>query len=70
MCVPNAITYTYVTGLTFAKTLRKEGLLKTSDRCCLVNELSLHLTRLVSSITIYPCLKSVYNIFSLLIELC
>lgn len=37
----------YVKGLTFAKKEQKRGLLKTLDRCCLVNELHLPHTRCV-----------------------
>lgn len=39
------LLYYIFAGSTFAKILRKEGLLKTLDRCCLASESSLHLTR-------------------------
>lgn len=44
-------TCTYVTDSIFAKIRRKEGLLKTLDRCFLANELSLHHTRYISIYT-------------------
>lgn len=43
----------YVKGLTFAKKAQKRGLLKTLDRCCLVNELHLPRTRCVICIFKY-----------------
>lgn len=47
-------------GSTFAKILRKEGLLKTLDRCCLGNGLSLRRTRWASNYKRRPRIWQMY----------
>lgn len=56
---------TFVKGLTFAKMPRKRGLLRTSDRFCLVSELSLHHTRWVFTRTCKSLLGVLYILDSI-----